>query len=492
MSSRRSKSTRRPAADGPGISKEEAAAALWEMGELRWLLYPDQRDPVYLPLRTAIDSQDGPKVWAVEVHRQFGKSFTACLLADEAARRNPGWQIRFVTGNQKSLRKIVQPNLRTLHESCPQTLKPAWNSLDACYRYGNGSEIHLAGANDGHADDSRGQRAHLCVVDEAAFVDDLDYLVGSVLLPQTLTTGGKVILISTPPVTPAHAFITYVESAAARGTHIKRTIDECQHLTDRQKESLIEELGGRHSTKARRELWCEHIVDEEYAVIPEFTEARRASIVQPVAPPTYEQPTVAIDVGFEDLTAVLYGYWCFRDARLHIQRESILKRARTDEVAAAIQASEAALWKENHRLAEPVRWSDTDLRLIADLGELHGLAVMPTAKDDKEAQVNALRMLVQQDKVRIDPSCRMLIGTLKVAVWNKARTQFDRLKDFGHADALDALIYLARNVDRYTNPYPAIAEGVSWQSHHIPRTALGDAPEQAAIKAMFGVRRRTG
>lgn len=471
------------------IQQDEARARLWAMGELAWLLYDDQR-PVYEPLRAAIDSQEGPKVWVVEVHRQFGKSFNACLLADEAARRNPGWQIRFVTGNQKSLRKIVQPNMRTLHDTCPDGLRPQWNTMDACYRYHNGSEIHLAGANDGHADDSRGQRAHLCIVDEAGFVDDLDYLVGSVLLPQTLTTGGKVILISTPPITPAHAFIGEVERARGRGTHIKRTIDECEHLSERQKSDLITELGGRNSTKARRELWCEHIVDEEYAVVPEFTEDRRSRIVAPVSPPTHEQPVVAIDVGFEDLTAILFGYWHFATARLHIQAEVMLKRARTDEVAAAIAKTEASLWTQNQQLKPPVRWSDTDLRLIADLGELHHLAVMPTAKDDKEAQVNALRMLVKEERIRIDPSCVMLVGTLRTAVWNKARTTFERLREYGHADAIDALVYMHRNVDRYSNPYPGVPDGATWQTHQLRNIKDRGHQEAQHIKRLMGAARR--
>jgi hypothetical protein len=473
----------------PKLSREEARAHLWALGELDWLLYKDQLQ-IYQPLRHAIDTQEGPKTWVVEIHRQRGKSFVACLLADEAARRNPGWQIRFVTGNQKSLRKILQPNFRTLLDTCPFHLRPQWNSLDSCYRYPNGSEIHLAGANDGHADDSRGQRAHLCVVDEAGFVDDLDYLAGSVLLPQTLTTGGRLILISTPPITPAHAFIAEVERAIGRGVHIKSTIDDCTHLTDKQKNDLIEELGGRTSTKARRELWCEHIVDEEHAVVPEFNDDRRSRIVAQVPPPTHEQPTIAIDVGFEDLTAILFGYWSFKDARLHVQSEVTIKRGRTDQVAEAIRTKESGLWGSNSNLAPPVRWSDTDLRLIADLGELHGLGVTPTAKDDKEAQVNALRMLVKDERIRIDPSCTMLIGTLRTAVWNKARTSFERLREYGHADALDALIYLHRNVDRYSNPYPGVPDGATWQTHQLRNIRDPGQEESKALKRLFGAGRK--
>jgi hypothetical protein len=249
-------------------------------------------------------------------------------------------------------------------------------------------------------------------------------------------------------------------------------------------------LGGRTSTKARRELWCEHIVDEEHAVVPEFTDDRRSRIVAPVSAPTYEQPVIAIDVGFEDLTAVLFGYWSFKTAKLHVQAEVTIKRGRTDQVAEAIRDMEARLWKGNSNLPEPCRWSDTDLRLIADLGELHGLGVTPTAKDDKEAQVNALRMLIKEERIRIDPSCTMLIGTLRTAVWNKARTSFERLREYGHADALDALIYLHRNVDRYSNPYPGAPEGATWQTHQLRNIRDPGHAEAQALKRLFGAARR--
>lgn len=466
------------------LSREERIALLWESGDLFWKLYQRDQLPVYEFVR-----DHKARTVVINISRQFGKSFIACLLAEEFARKHQGCLIRFVTGDQKALRKIVQPIFRQIHADCPDHLRPVFNSLDSCFRYHNGSELHLAGANNGHADDSRGQRAHLCVVDEAGFVDDLGYLVTSVLKPQTLTTGGKVILISTPPVTPAHDFVRYCTEAELDGAYIVRTLDDNHHITEGEKQALIKDLGGKTSTQAQRELFCKFVVDESYAVIPEFG-AREADIVKPVAKPTHEQPTVAIDVGFEDLTAVLYGYWDFRRAVLCIQAESTLRRARTDDIAAAIVAQEDACWNAAQR-AKVVRWSDTDLRLIADLADEHRLYVHPTAKDDKEAQVNGLRLLVQAGKLEIDPSCRVLIATLKTAVWNKQRTEFARLGGtLGHADALDALLYLARNVDRHTNPYP-LYEGLDPMTHHIPVHSTESETAQA-LASLFRIKTGRG
>jgi hypothetical protein len=466
------------------LTREEAIAELWRRGSLRHKLFEDQR-PIYDFVKGCPE-----RIVVVNIARQFGKSFILCTIADEFARQHPGALIRFVTGSQKALRKIVQPILRELHRDCPDELRPEFNSLDGCYRYPNSAELHLAAANDGHADDSRGQRAHLGVVDEAGFVDDLDYLVSSVLLPQTLTTGGKIVLISTPPITPAHAFYSFWVRASAKGAAIKRTLDDNKHISDGEKRTLIEEMGGPTSTQTRREAFCEFVVDETRAICPEYNEQADAEIAatEP-APPTFEQPTVAMDVGFEDAHHILYGYYDFKRGKRVIQAEDRLVRATTDKIAQAIKDTEERLWG-GRGLRKPVRWSDTDLRLIADLTELHGLSFNPTAKDDKEAQVNALRISVKNRGWHIAPSCTGLRQQLQLGVWNKARTEFDRSKEHGHFDAVDAAIYFNRNVDIYSNPYPALPPEVTHFTHRIRDGVLNRGSETGrAFAQAFGKRR---
>jgi hypothetical protein len=90
---------------------------------------------------------------------------------------------------------------------------------------------------------------------------------------------------------------------------------------------------------------------------------------------------------------------------------------------------------------------------------------MATAKDNKEAQINELKIRVKQNKIFIHPRCENLLYHLKSAKWklkrDGTRDGFERLKDVkeknlrgGHADLLDALIYLVRNVSTLKNPYP--------------------------------------
>jgi hypothetical protein len=86
---------------------------------------------------------------------------------------------------------------------------------------------------------------------------------------------------------------------------------------------------------------------------------------------------------------------------------------------------------------------------------LHGLLFYPTQKDNKDMQVNALRMAMAERRVIIHPRCKTLINHLKYATWDKSRKTFTRSTDGAHYDAVDALIYLLRNIDKNRNPYPS-------------------------------------
>jgi hypothetical protein len=472
------------------ISASEARAQLWRLGNLRFLTLPHQRRLYdFLDPRPVLPGE--PLVRVANCSRRIGKSTTGLIRASERCIKKPRAQVRYAAATGKELRKITIPIMRKLTEQAPEEVRPRWLQFDQVFEFPNGSLIHMAGADAGNADALRGTESDLNEIEEAGNVAELDYLVRDILLPQTLTTLAPTFLIGTPPRTPAHDFATFAAQAEARNAYLRMTIDENTSINPRIRAAYAEEAGGEQSSTWRREYRCEFVVDEESAVVPEFTDDRASRIVQPAPPPTYEFPTVAMDVGFEDFHAILYGYWHFAQAKLVIQAEDVLARATTDRIAAVMRARESDLWAGKLRVERPVaRWSDTDLRLIADLSELHKLPVAATAKDDKEAQVNALRMLVKDEKIIIDPSCRTLIRQLKTAVWKDNRKEFERTKTEGHFDCVDALIYLLRNVDRYANPYPSLPEGITDEQHWIPaHLRKRESDDAAALGQLFKARR---
>lgn len=473
-----------------GYTREEAIAELWRRGSLRFKLYADQRE-VYDFVRAFLDSPatQYEQFW-LDISRQWGKTFLGVLVADECARRNPGWAIRYVSYSRRGLQDFVLPNFATLLADCPRELKPEFKYVESAFIYPNGSRIGLYGANNGHEDDARGPKANLIINEECGFLDRMAYLVRSVELPQLTTTGGRILNITTPAETPAHESTAFKYACKARGNYVQRTIDDNRHITAKAREKIIEEMGGRESTKARRELFCEDVTDESRAIIPEYTVQVDTALAKPVASIGWNYPLMAMDVGFEDLHFILAGYWDWKRATLCVQGEAALQRARTDKIAEAMAALEARLWTNAKRKDATVRWTDVDPRLVADLKELHGLEVIATAKDDLEAQVNAVRMLVKAGKVEIDPSCELLRRSLLQGVWNKQRTQFERLPGIGHSDAVAALIYMVRNANRWDNPYPALAEGISTATHQVPLRMLQHNSEQAEVLKSVFVRRR--
>ena len=126
----------------------------------------------------------------------------------------------------------------------------------------------------------------------------------------------------------------------------------------------------------------------------------------------------------------------------------------TSEIAAAIKAGEKELWGG---IPPTKRVSDVDLRLIKDLRDLHGLRFQATEKDQKEAQINNLRILIQQGRIKIHESCVNLAVQLQYGRWKTSasgRRDYQRSVELGHLDLIDALIYLVRNINFRKNPLP--------------------------------------
>src|ERR1019366_3646207 len=69
--------------------------------------------------------------------------------------------------------------------------------------------------------------------------------------------------------------------------------------------------------------------------------------------------------------------------------------------------------------------------------------------------VNELRIMVSKGQIEVHPRCVQLIGCLKYGVWDAKRKKFAKSTAFGHFDALAALIYLVRNLDKHCNPIPS-------------------------------------
>jgi hypothetical protein len=458
------------------ISKKDAIRALWFRGVLHHKLH-DYQKPIY----DLIQSSQGLK-FVLNCSRRFGKTFILSLIAIEFALKNPNSQIRFAAPTQKSLKNIILPMFTDILKDCPESIRPVYKISDGKYVFSNGSEIHVAGTDNGNAERLRGTRADLAIVDEAGFCSDLDYVVQSILLPQTLTTGGKVIIISTPARTPAHDFTKLAIDAEQAGSYAVRTIYDNKSLTPELIEKYAKESGGINSSTFKREYLCEFTVDEESQIIPEFKDEYIKDITKDEFYSMYHK-YVAMDMGVVDKTALLFGYYDFKRAALVVEDELDADGSmRTTETwAEIIKAKEKELWqtqKPYRRIAD-----NNSPQMLIDMGSMHGLHFMPTNKESLNAMINQVRMMVNAGRLIISPKCEMLIGCLKYGVWNNDKSAFDRSKTYGHFDHLAALVYLIRNLDESTNPVRNTF-GMTQHSHYIPENT-SQTKIQSEIKKLF-------
>ncbi len=450
--------------------KKEAIRMLWERGVLHWKLHDIQKE-----MYKSINDYNN-EITVITCSRRLGKSFLLCVLAVEQCQKKEGSIVKYVCPKQDMVKKIIKPIMQDIFKDCPPELRPEFKTNDKMYLFPNGSQIQIAGTDNGHHESLRGGKSDLWMVDEAGFCQDLKYVVNSVLAPTADTTGGRGILASTPSPEPDHEFITeFVQSADLAQQLIKYNIYDNPMMTPEKIQKIINRYPLKEkSSEFRREYMCEIIIDADKAVIPEFTEDVQKICIKPWPRPAYYDGYVAMDIGFNDLTVVLFGYQDFKNAVTVIEDEYFIKgpQLRTDVLAKAIREKEKKVYTNlmTAEIQKPyMRVADNNnLILLNDLIHNHDLMFIPTRKDDKEAALNNLRMKISSGKIIINPRCRVLIHHMKNATWDKHRKKYEKSPAAtlntedgetlfipkGHYDALDAITYFIRNIQENKNPYP--------------------------------------
>ena len=462
-STRRSKKRR--------LSEAAAIDKLWRAGFLKWKLKGKQNS-IYEHFKNNEDD-----ISACLVSRQFGKSFVLCLIAIELCLQKPGAIVKYACPQQKMVERIIKPRVKEIIKDCPSDIKPEWKTQEKIWVFPNGSEIQVAGTDAGNYDNLRGGSADLCICDEAGFMDELETVVFSVLAPTTDTTGGKIYLASTPndkdPNHDFHEFFVFPLEASDK--LLKFTFYDSPMIDESQREKIVARYpGGEKNIKFRCEYLCEIPNVTDTTVIPEFSKVEE-DIIKEIDTPEYCDFYTSMDIGYSDLTVVLFGYYDYYKSTLVILDEVIFNGSRdlkTNIIAQKIQQTEKLrfLTKVNNQVRENkayLRYADNNnLILINELGRNYDTIFIPTEKKNKEQYVDLVRKWVEDKRIIIHPRCKNLIYHTKQAQWHYTRAgtftgKFKNLRGnesagllASHADALDALIYMTRNVQTGKNPFP--------------------------------------
>lgn len=476
------------------ISKRDAIAELWSRGELSWKCHAVQKDMRDVFYRAEDNST---MVWLLA--RQSGKSVELAIIALEQCLRKTNSIVKILTDTKLHAQSIFDPIFKMLLEDCPEHLKPTYIESKFTYHFSNGSSIQLAGSDNKHYERLRGQKSDLVLVDEAGFCDNLNHIVKSILLPTLTHTGGKIVLASTPPTDPDHDFYTFIEQAELNNTLTKKTIYDNPLLEETQIQRIIKEMGGTNSPQFRREYLCEVIREEENVLFPEFTEELEKEIVKEWPKPPFYDTYVSMDLGYKDLTVLLFAYYDFRADKVIVEDEIVLsgKEIQLPDLTEKILKKEAHLWTDplsGEVKPTYLRVSDINYIVTQEISRISNGNVyfLPTKKDDNESALNNLRVMLASKKIIIHPRCKTLIRHLRNCKWKSTdkKSTFARSPDNGHYDAVDAAKYLVRSISYTKNPYPA-HYNMNLRDVHVqnPNKFYGQTSNDV-YKAIFNIGRK--
>ena len=376
---------------------------------------------------------------------------------------------------------IVETFLREVADDLP----PEWCARfsDGALTLNNGSELATFGTDNLQYRRRRGRKAKIVLLDESAFYADL-IDVEQVYTAQLQTTGGVGLYLSSPPISPAHDFNHRCRSLMAAGRYVHDTFWSNPRIDheavirgemDRMGMTREELLA---STAFRREYLAEDVTEESRAAMPSWTAALHALVVKRRDRPAHWDGYQALDPGkIGDPHAWLGAWHDPATNTLHIEQELECRSSTTsiaqwaemlkerERIAYGVNSWDGTLlgaseWRKDYgdlpeylqravvgeAPRQPyLRVGDNDHLLLNELAVSHGLAVVPTRKDDKHLSVEAANELLRTLRVTIDPSCVRLIEQLYSTIWNRTRSQWERTgKD--HGDLIDCLVYLLRNV----------------------------------------------
>lgn len=435
------------------LSGVEPSRELWRRGVLSWLLRPHQL-VIYRQAMAMIDSH---REAYLNCARKLGKSTIGIIYAFERALQSPGVDVPVIGPTQKQVEMYLLPIVALLTAKAPAEYRPVWHDQKKYYWLPSSkSRVHICGTDNRRYENLRGPQYPDAVIDEAGSCDALRYVLQDIINPAGSRCQGRKLILSTPPVSPVHDLVTLWDESKARGTYLHYTIDHDPTVSDDEKRILFAEAGGADSTSVQREYYGRIVTESTRAVLPEMDDVAVADIVKEWPLPEYVVLSGALDpgAGTRHWTGYLTGYYDCRAGLYVVDAELLLKGQTTQALADEIKRLEFALYG-----GRPVnRWSDTEMQVIRDLYGIYNLAIMPTQKDSKASVIQFVRELIKSRRIVIHSRCVELVRQMQSVIYKPDRNNWEESASCGHFDLVAALLYLVRNIDVHTNPYPELSD----------------------------------
>lgn len=476
----------------------------WRRGRFEYLTRPNAQRQMYRRSHEQIRRFPGvPEPLIFLCHRQLGKSHLSVTLCVERAIRQPGAKIGFGMDTVKTACEIWHEKVPQVIEDMPSDIS-YWTKDSFVFLRAKHwpravvSTIKLRGVDYQRGDGIRGGNYDMWVLDECRNIHCLSYVVKHVINPAWRGAKNPLFLmLTTPPDTDDHDFLSYYRRAEQSGSLITIPASENPDFTSDDERMLLAEYGSKDDPGWQRELECRMIPNVDRLVVPEWGATNGRYFVPKVPRPDYYRGYVFIDLGWRDHTGVIFVFYDFERRRLVVVDEILQNYLPMGKLA------ELIVEKIESSFPEHVR---ADLTVMADRGgtvakdrDVEGLneyigregyfAIPIEEKWGKDAAINSLRSGISKGRVLVEQQCILLDRTLKGAVWNTRRTDFERSKTLGHADLLASLNYAYRHIYWEDCPIPIeTPQNISATRAWIPERTRTE--EHEGLLKAFGKMRR--
>ena len=463
---------------------EKAVQVAWRLGRLRYKLLSRS---MWLEDYDKFHAMAGGETYVLEVGRRTGKSSFDMLIGIEECIRTPRCIVGYIAPVREKLTEYIQPILFDVLQDCPDEFKPEYIQKTNSLVFKNGSRIMFTGSNNKSYVTLRGFKLKLLLGDEFAFVDNFNFALDQVLRPALFDSNGKILLSSTPSPQLDHPFHVLADKQKLKGLYKHGTIYDAGYdkaaIAKLREEDLSDE-------DFRRECLAERVTDPRRTIVPEWDAKYELPVIRDEFF-TFYQYVCAMDLGWSDFTVVLWMYWDFKNAMLVVEDELVLRgpAMTTGWMMTELKAKEHDLFWENGREIKVPSQRVADVNnplILSDISSVHGIHFFHPSKERKDVMVNQLRMLVKRGGVKVNPRCKFLLASLKMAMWTEDRSEFAESETLGHADAIDALIYGMRTINSQRNPIPFDYK-LNPMTHYIPEEQV-QTKDQNVFQKAFGLK----
>lgn len=427
----------------PGV--RDACRELFRRGDISWLLHPEQRK-----LLSWMEDHRR-EISVICMSRQWGKTFMLLAYAITHCLTHDRETVLFLAPHLQQLQTILMPRINQMFQFLPSDLIPERRLGN--WMFTNGSVLRLDGCSVQKGVRIRGDAVHLCIIDECRDIIPLEEVVSAHVTPMFTTTNGKLVLISSPPDSPAHVFSSkYIPEAIGRDDFYQATFRENPLLTTSRLRYLTQVLypGGMENPTFRREYLADYtIADVEKLVVREWDEDSNDDFFAKYpGPRNLVRPYIGMDYAHSDPCGIIAGYFDPMVGALIVTAEHFERHLNTQEVGLIILGMEKKLLSALPTgCPEPIRIMDIDPALMGDLNAMFGIRFEPAFKSNSTlAMNNRLRVAFVEQKVRISPSCVNLRYQLKTGVFTDKGKDYLRTEKTGHLDLISALRYTILNL----------------------------------------------